>query len=366
VSDKIVLSQRHDVSVFLNGKFIPADEARVGVMAHGLSYGTGCFEGIRGYWNPQSEDVYIFRAREHFERLHRSCKIMNIALPYSVDDLVEIAVELVRRNGYRENVYLRPFAYKADEIIGVKLHDLQDHFTMYAIPMGDYVSTTGLRCGVSSWRRVDDNMIPARAKISGAYVNSAFAKTEALKNGFDEAIMLTAEGHVSEGSAENIFLVLNGELITPPPSENILQGITRDTVIELARRELDRITRERVIDRTELYCADEIFLTGTGAQIAPVIAVDHRSIGTGVVGPLASQLQSAYNDIVRGMRPEYMHWCQPVYHAEHREPTASAVPAGLTSALEHRGDLAPNGHKNGHSRARSGRTGTSATTPKRD
>ncbi len=271
MSNTAALSQRTDMVVFLNGEFIPAHQAQVGVMTHALSYGTGCFEGLRGYWNTQTQETYIFRAREHYERLHRSCRIMNIALPYSVQELVDISAELVRRNGLRENCYVRPFAYKADEIIGVKLHELHDHFTMYAVPMGDYVSTTGLRCGVSSWRRVDDNMIPARAKISGAYVNSAFAKTEALQNGFDEAIMLTAEGHVSEGSAENIFLVLGSELVTPPPSENILLGVTRDTVIQLARREMDRITRERVIDRTELYGADEIIITGTGAQIAPVV-----------------------------------------------------------------------------------------------
>ena len=165
------------------------------------------------------------------------------------------------------------------------------HFSLFAVPMGDYVSTTGLRCGVSSWRRVDDNMIPARAKISGSYVNSALAKTEALKNGFDEAIMLTAEGHVSEGSAENIFLVIGNELVTPSVTENILPGITRDTVIQLARREMERITRERVIDRTELYCADEIFLTGTGAQFAPVIEVDHRPVGNGQLGPISTQMQ---------------------------------------------------------------------------
>ena len=180
--------------------------------------------------------------------------------------------------------------------------------------MGNYIETTGLRCCVSSWRRIDDNMIPARAKITGAYVNSAFAKSEAMQNGFDEAIMLTHEGHVSEGSAENIFLIINGELVTPAPTENILLGITRETIMELARRELGRITRERQIDRTELYCADEIFMCGTGAQIAPVISVDHRSIGNGEVGPISSALQQIYFDVVRGRKAEYRaQWCTPVY-----------------------------------------------------
>ncbi len=356
MSDKAALSQQHDAYVFLNGEYVRADQARVGVMTHALSYGTGCFEGIRGYWSDQRQDVFVFRAREHFERLHRSCRITHIKLPYTVDELVDISVELVRRNQFRENVYIRPFAYKADEIIGVRLHDLEDHFTMYCVAMGDYVSTSGLRCGVSSWRRVDDNMIPARAKIAGAYVNSAFAKTEAQLNGFDEAIMLTAEGHVSEGSAENIFLVANGELITPPASENILLGVTRDTVIQLARRELDRITRERVIDRTELYGADEIFLTGTGAQIAPVIEVDHRPIGSGTIGPVAGALQRLYGEVVRGHRPEYEQWCQPVYTG-----TASRAPvaAAAVSASEASGHHNHNGHKTG--RARTSRATSGAT-----
>ncbi len=311
--------------VFMNGEFIPASEAKVSIMTHGLSYGTGCFEGIRGYMADDTEQVYIFRTREHFERLHRSCRILNMKLPYSVDELVEISAELVRRNGQHQDVYLRPFVFKADEIIGVRLHGLHDHVTMYSVPMGSYIDVDhGLHCGVSSWRRIDDNMVPARAKISGGYINSALAKSEAIQNGFDEAIMLTADGHVSEGSAENIFLVLNGELVTPPPSENILLGVTRDTVMKLAQRELGRITRERSIDRTELYCAEEIFLCGTGAQIAPVTMVDHRPIGTGTIGPVSADIQHIYFDVVRGRRPEYREeWCTSAY-------TRLASPSNLT------------------------------------
>jgi branched-chain amino acid aminotransferase len=309
------LSERSDATIFLNGEFIPADQARVGVATHAMSYGTGCFEGIRAYYNASEDQLYIFRALEHFERLHRSCRIMNIKLPWSAEELVALTIKLIRRNGLRQNCYIRPFAYKADEIIGVRLNDLRDDYVMFTVPMGDYVATSGLRCMVSSWRRVDDNMIPARAKISGAYVNSAFAKSEALMNGFDEAIMLTSEGHVSEGSAENLFMVINGELVTPPPSENILQGITRDSVIEIARRELEMLTRERVIDRTELYVANEVLLTGTGAQIAPVVEIDHRAVGAGTIGPVASQLQQLYAEVTRGMRKEYVSWLTPVYPA---------------------------------------------------
>jgi branched-chain amino acid aminotransferase len=301
--------------VFMNGEFIPAAEAKVSVMTHGLSYGTGCFEGIRGYWNQDAQQVYLFRAREHYERLHRSCRILSMQLPYSVDELLEISRELVQRNDQHEDVYLRPFIFKADEVIGVRLHGLKDHIVIYSVPMGNYIEIDrGLHCGVSSWRRIDDNMVPARAKISGGYINSAFAKSEALQNGFDEAIMLTADGHVSEGSAENIFVVLNGELVTPPPSENILLGVTRDTIMRLAQRELGRITRERSIDRTELYTADEVFLCGTGAQIAPVTRIDHRPIGNGKIGPLTTELQRIYFEVVRGQRPEYREeWCAPIY-----------------------------------------------------
>ncbi len=310
--------------VFMNGEFIPASEAKVSIMTHGLAYGTGCFEGIRGYLADDKQQVYIFRAREHFERLHHSCRILNMELPYSVEDLVEISAELIRRNDQYQDVYLRPFVFKADEVIGVRLHGLRDHITLYSVPMGNYIDTEkGLHCGVSSWRRIDDNMVPARAKISGGYINSAFAKSEAIQNGFDEAIMLTADGHVSEGSAENIFLVLNGELVTPPPSENILLGVTRDTVMKLAQRELGRITRERSIDRTELYCAEEVFLCGTGAQITPVTKIDHRPIGTGKVGPLSAEIQRIYFDVVRGRRPEYREeWCTPA----HPKPASSSKP----------------------------------------
>ena len=302
--------------LFMNGEFIPAEQGVISVRTHGFSYGTGCFEGIRGYWNEKDQQVYLFRLREHYKRFLNSCKILQIALPYTIEQLIDMSVELVRRNGQKQNIYLRPVAYKGDEGIGVRLHGLRDDFILTAEPVGDYINTTGLHCGVSSWRRVDDNAIPARAKLTGAYVNSAFAKTEAMQNGFDEAIMLTHEGHVSEGSAENIFLVMNGELVTPAPTENILLGITRDTIIELARREFGRITRERQVDRTELYIADEIFLCGTGAQIAPVVEVDHRPVGDGKIGPIASAILHLYADVVRGRIPEYREqWCTSVYAA---------------------------------------------------
>lgn len=302
--------------LFMNGKFIPAEQGVVSVRTHGFAYGTGCFEGIRGYWNQEDQQVYLFRLREHYERLLRSCKVLQISLPYTVEQLIEISIELVRRNEQRQDVYLRPVAYKGGETLGVRLHGLPDDFLLTSEPVGNYIDISGLNCGVSSWRRIDDNAIPARAKICGSYVNAAFAKTEAMQNGFDEAIMLTHEGNVSEGSAENLFLVINDEFVTPAATENILLGITRDTVIKLGRRELGYTTQERVVDRTELYTASEMFLCGTGAQIAPVISVDHRPVGDGKIGPIARKLQDLYFDVVRGRRREYREqWCTPVYTA---------------------------------------------------
>ncbi len=300
--------------LFMNGEFVSSDKGVISVRTHAFAYGTGCFEGIRGYWNEEQQQMYVFRLQEHYERLLRSCKILQIQLPYSVAQLMEISLELIRRNKQRQNVYLRPVAYKGALILGVRLHDVQDDFILTSEPQGNYVDTSGLHCGVSSWRRIDDNAIPARAKICGAYVNSAFAKSEAMQNGYDEAIMLTNEGTVSEGSAENIFLLINNELITPPASENILLGITRETVMQLAEMEFNMRVVERVIDRTELYVADEVILVGTGAQIAPVLSIDRRPVGSGDIGPFGRKLQGLYDDIVRGKVAKYREqWCTPVY-----------------------------------------------------
>jgi branched-chain amino acid aminotransferase len=300
--------------VYMDGEYLPSERGVISIRNHAFAYGTGCFEGIRGYWNAEQKQLYLFRLREHYERLLRSCKILRITLPYTIEDLIASSTELVRRNEQYEDVYLRPVAYKGDQIIGVRLHNMTDQYLLSSEPMGNYVDLVGLHCCVSSWRRIDDNALPARAKITGSYVNAAFAKTEALQNGFDEAIMLTHDGHVSEGSAENIFLLLNGELVTPAPSENILLGVTRDTIMKVAAQELGIPTRERQIDRTELYNADEVFLCGTGAQIAPVTEIDHSPVGNGEIGPVGRQLQDLYFDIVRGKHPKYSEqWCTPVY-----------------------------------------------------
>lgn len=299
--------------VFFKGDFVPYEEAKVSVVAHGLNYGTGCFEGIRGYWNAEEEELYILKMAPHFERIHQSARILYMDLQYSVEELTNIAIELVKRNEFKEDVYIRPLLFTGDEKIGVRLHGVSTEFTMFAVPMGNYIDTTGIKAGVSSWRRVDDNAVPARAKITGAYINSALAKTEAYHNGYDEAIFLNADGHVSEGSAANMFLVRNGHLVTPGVQHNILEGITRNTIMQIAKEELGINTDERSIDRTELYIADEMFFCGTGVQISPVISVDMRPVGNGQIGPVTKQIMEIYGRAVRGQHPRFQDWVTPVY-----------------------------------------------------
>jgi len=298
---------------FLNGKLVPIRDAKIGVMTHAFNYGTGVFEGIRAYWNAEHEQLYGLHLREHFARLHRSCNIMRIALPHSVDELVGITIELLRKCGYREDAYIRPIAYKSSELIGVRLHNLDDAFTVFAVPFGNYVPIDkGISCHVSSWRRLDDNAIPARSKITGSYVNAALAKSEAEEAGFQEAIVLTQDGHVSEGSAANLFMVRGGVLTTPPATDNILEGIVRSSILRIAADEGIPV-EVRSIDRTELYVCDEVFLCGTGVQVSPVTNIDHRQVGSGDIGPITRRLAQIYFEAVRGKSQRYKEWLTPVY-----------------------------------------------------
>ena len=301
------------LQAFFRGQYVPLSEAKVSVMTHALHYGTGVFEGIRGNWNEEKGAIFIFRLREHYERLLRGCRLLMLDIPYSVDDLCEITVELVRRNRHQQDIYIRPLAYKSAELIAnLKLQELDSDFTLITVPFGNYLGSDALRCCTSSWRRVDDNMIPARLKISGIYVNSILAKTEATMAGFDEAIILNQDGHVCEGSGENIFVVNDGRLFTSSLEDNVLPGITRDTIIRLAQRELGLDVVERSIDRSELYLADEVFLTGTAAHLTPVVQLDNRDIADGKIGPISAKLQKLYFDIVVGRNPKYLHWCTAV------------------------------------------------------
>ncbi len=302
------------VVVYAEGGFRRYEDAKVGLLTHGLQYGTGCFEGIRGYWMPEERELFLVLLRDHYERLQTSTKILTMSLPKTPDELADITVELCLRNKYTTNVYVRPFAYKAAEDVGVRLHNVPDAFAIVPIPYTQYLDAgRGLDVCVSSWRRADDTMAPPRAKITGLYVNSALAKSEAFTNGYDEAILLSHDGHVSEGSAENIFLVRRNVVYTPDPSQNVLEGVTRRAIMEIAHHVLGLEVVERSIDRGELYSADEIFLTGTAAGVAYVASVDRRAVGDGSMGPVTAALSNLYSRIVTGREQRYFEWLTPVY-----------------------------------------------------
>ena len=298
---------------FFEKQFMPLSEAKLSVMANFMHYGTGVFEGIRGNWNEAKKQIFIFRLKEHYARLLNGCKLLKIEIPFSLEELCRLTVDLTARSGYKENVYIRPVAYKSSEAMGVRLHNLDADFFAFVMPWGRYLDTDRCRVGVSSWRRPGGNFAAPQAKITGGYVNGALAKTEAHDNGFDEAIVLNEWGRVAEGSGENIFLLIDGKLVTPGIYENILPGITRATVMELAKNELGIDVIERPIDRTELYMAQEAFFTGTAAHIAPIAEIDHRPVGDGGIGPLTAKLQAIYYEVIEGKNPQYMKWCTPVY-----------------------------------------------------
>lgn len=303
-----------DLWAFFRGELVPLSDARISVMTHAFNYGTAVFEGIRAYWNAEQSQLFLLDVIAHFERIKSSARMLMMEVPHSAQELATTTTELLRRDGLREDAYIRPLIYKSSESIGVRLHNLDADIVIFAIPFGQYIDTEGgIRAQVSTWRRTDDNAIPARGKVTGAYVNGALAKSEAQLNGYDEAIVLTQDGHVSEGSAENLFIVRDGTLITPPVTDNILEGITRRRLMTMAREVFEVPVVERQIDRTELYNADEVFLCGTGAQISPVVEIDRRPIGSGRPGPISRQLHDRYFDAVRGRLDAYRDWLTPVY-----------------------------------------------------
>ena len=299
---------------YFRGEFLPASDAKVGVMTHALHYGTAVFEGVRGNWNEEHGKMYVFRLREHYERLLRGSSILKIELPYTVEDLIEITRDLVERNGYREDVYIRPLAFKSAQLVAnLKLHEVESDFTLMVQPFGAYIENDGaIRCQTSSWRRPEDTMMPTGVKLSGLYTTGILAKTEAVMAGFDEAIVMNHDGTVSEGTGENLFLVRDGVIHTPSETDNCLLGITRDCVIHLAREEFGIEVVERRMHRSELYLADEVFLTGTAAHLTAVGELDNRKIGSGVMGPVAQKLQDMYFDIVAGNNPKYKHWLEEI------------------------------------------------------
>ncbi len=300
--------------VYLEGKYVPDEQAVISVRTHAFLYGTSVFEGIRAYWVPEEKQLYVFRMREHFERILNSCKIMHMHPEYTVDDLCNIVIELLKKNAPKTDTYIRPTIFKSNKTIGPKLTDNKDSLVIATTPLGDYIDcSNGLKVCVSNWRRSDDNAIPARAKISGCYANTALIVTDARLAGFDDAIVLKADGHVAEGSAMNLYLVEGNKLITSKPTDDILIGITRNTIKEIAENYLNLEVVEREIDRTELYLAEGAFYCGTGAQVMPIVSIDNRPVGNGKITEFVSQIQQLYSDIVRAKVSEYKHWCTPIY-----------------------------------------------------
>jgi branched-chain amino acid aminotransferase len=298
---------------FFKDRILPYAEAQLGLLTHALNYGTGVFAGIRGYWNKDEGKLFVFRLADHMRRFHESARLLRMNLALSEDANATAILDLLRAEGLREDCYVRALAFYADEAIGVRLHGLKPVVAVVALPFGLYIDKAeGAHCTVSSWRRPDDNVVPPRGKITGSYINSAFAKSDAELAGFDEAILLNRDGRVSEGSGENIFLIRRGVAVTPSLDQSVLEGITRRSLITLLRDELGMAVEERPVERGELYLADEIFLTGTAAQITAVTRIDHRPIGTGQMGSVTSRLRSLFFDAVRGRSPKYRTWCTPV------------------------------------------------------
>jgi branched-chain amino acid aminotransferase len=312
-------------------ELVPLEHAVIDARAQAFNYGASVFEGIRAYRTVDG-DVAVFRLDEHLERLHRSGSVVGITLPAPTRELGELICALVRENGFREDIYLRPIAYKGvPTSLGICLDDAPDEFLVYTFALGEYLPRErALRVCVSAWARISDNAVPARCKIGGSYINPALAKTEAVRRGFDECLMLTSYGTVAEGTTSNVFLVAGGKLVTPASTEDILIGVTRDTVAQLASRELGLSVDERPVDRSELYQADEAFLCGTGAEVAAIGEIDGRPIGVGETGEITRRIGELYRRAVRGDLPGYGHWLTPVYSGA-AEPPAESV-SGVSTA----------------------------------
>lgn len=314
---------------YLDGRIVPYHEARFGLLTHALNYGTGFFAGLRGYWNEDEGQLFVFRPEDHFRRFRDSARLLRMELVPTPADLTRGVIELLRAEGLRQDCYIRPLAFYGDELIGVRLHGLTPVVGIAAVPLGSYLDREdGVHATISSWTRVSDNVIPARGKLAGSYVSSALAKTDAILAGFDETLLLNEHGHVCEGSVANVFISRGGVIATPPATDDVLEGITRATVIHLLREELGQTVVERSIDRTEVYLADEVFFTGTGVQIAAVTQVDHRAIGSGRIGPIATSLRELFFRVVRGRMAKYRSLCQPVYAPSNSPEPTAAVPAG--------------------------------------
>lgn len=297
----------HFPYAFFEGKIVKTEDARVNIMTNALQYGTGIFGGIRCYISADKKSASIFRLSNHYLRFLKSLKILNKSIKYSHTDLVKITLDLTRKNNPQIDAYIRPIAYAADYGLSPDLSQSRFDFAIYMIPLGEYLPVSkGLKLATSNWIRINDNQIPSRAKVTGGYVNSALARADAVRHGYDDALMLTLDGHVSEGSAANFFIVRDDVLITPSKNSDVLEGMTRRTILELAK-DLQIPVEERLIDRTEIYIAGESFLSGTGAQVAWIKEVDGRIISN-KIGPISQKIQNLFFSIVRGREKKYKHW----------------------------------------------------------
>lgn len=297
--------------VWFDGQYLKWEEAKVPIFVHALHYGTAVFEGIRAY--PSNDNLYIFRLKEHMDRLRKSANVYSFTTKFSADELCKAAVDLIRKNGIRESCYIRPLTFVG--MHGIDLNVTKNsptHTTIIIFPFAKYFKGDGISACISSWRRIDDESIPPMAKASGNYLNSVLATQECRRNGYDESILLDRNGCVSEASGENIFVVRNGKLHTPQLSDSILEGITRNTAITIAR-ELGYDVVERPISRTELYLADEIFLTGTAAEIIAITKIDGNIIGNGREGTMTKSIRENYERIVIGKSEKFMGWLTPTW-----------------------------------------------------
>jgi branched-chain amino acid aminotransferase len=297
--------------VWFDGKFVTLDKANVPITTHAIHYGTSVFEGIRAYWN--GKNLFVFRLDEHIKRFRRSGQFYNISLNFSDKIISNAIIEICKKNKIKKSCYIRPFYFVGN--YGINLHVTEKAPTNVAIftfPFGDLFNKNGITAGVVSWRKFSDMSTPPQAKMGGNYLNSIIATQEAKRNGFDEAVLLDHNGNVSEAPGENIFIVRGGKLITPPLSSSALNGITRDAIIKIAG-DLDIDITETEIARSELTISDEIFLTGTAAEITPIILIDGKKVGDGKPGDITKKMMSAYTDIVMNKNQNYAHWLTAVY-----------------------------------------------------
>lgn len=293
---------------YFQNNFVPFAEAKISIATHALHYGTGAFGGLRGIPDPQNKkQILLFRLERHCQRLSNSAKVLNYNLP--PDKIQNVIIEFVKKNNPNTSFYIRPFVYTSDLGIAPRLHNIEKDFFVYGLELGDYLSPDGVSCRISSWYRQEDRSLPLRAKISGAYITSSLAKTEAVESGFDEAILINSQGKVCEASGMNIFIVRNGQLITPGFDQDILEGITRDSILTLAR-DLEIPTLERPVDKSELLIADEVFLSGTAARITPVKRVENYELSQD--RPITEKLRKKLTAITENRDSKYQSWVFPI------------------------------------------------------